>query len=146
MISSRLLLPLRAIRAATAHRGGAAIVEMAITLPIMLLLLCGIVTYGSWIALAHAVQQSANEGARASLSGLSQAERASLATSSAQATMARTYHVAANDVLVTVSDDGATLSVDVAYDASRNPLLSLPLIPLPAKVIERRTAVRLAGL
>lgn len=125
---------------------GVALIEMALVLPILVTLLFGIVTYGSWIALAHAVQQSANEGARASLAGLTQAERATLAQDTAVRMLNRSYGVERRNIAVTVQDDGDTLTLAIAYDASRNPLLSLPMVPLPSTTIERRTAVKLGGL
>jgi Flp pilus assembly protein TadG len=135
-----------AIRRLWRDRRGVAVIEMALALPLLVTFLFGIVTYGSWIALAHAVQQSANEGARASLSGLTQAERATLAQDTAYKMLKRSYGVEQQNVAVTVQDDGDTLILDIAYDASRNPLLSLPMIPLPSTTITRRTAVKLAGL
>ncbi|HSI16265.1 MAG TPA: TadE family protein, partial [Sphingomonas sp.] len=44
---------------------GVAVVEMAIVLPVLLVILMGIVTYGSWFLTAHSVQQVANDAARA---------------------------------------------------------------------------------
>lgn len=128
------------------NRRGVALIEMALTLPVLILFLFGIVTYGSWIALAHAVQQSANEAARASLSGLTQDERASIARDTAVATMQQTYAVNSQLVSVNVQDDGSTFVVEVTYDASGNPLLSLPLVPLPSTKIARHTVIKLTGL
>ena len=93
------------------------------------------------------VQQSANEGARAALGGLTQDERADLARSRVIATM-RSYQVDPARVLVTVADDGATLSVDVSYDAANDPRLGLKLapIPLPTTTIVRRSVVAVSGL
>lgn len=134
------------IGAMTRDRRGAVVVEMAVTLPILLVILFGIVSYGSWLTLAHAVQQSANEAARAALVGLSSGERASIADTVARATLRKGYAVAPGDIAVRTSDDGTTLVVDVALDASRNPMLAMPLIPQPAKQLERSAAVRIAGL
>ena len=136
----------RAARGLRRDRRGVALIEMALALPILVTLLFGIVTYGSWIALAHAVQQSANEGARASLAGLTQAERATLAQDTAYKMLKRSYAIDPQTVSVIVQDDGDTLVLDVAYDASHNPLLSLPMIPLPSTTITRRTAIKLSGL
>lgn len=127
-------------------RRGAAVIELALALPILLLLLFGIVTYGSWIALHHAVQQGANEAARAVIAGLDPDERVALARAAAERTMSRGYAVPPEQLTIAVADDGAVVTVGVAYDASRNPLLSLPLIPLPSKRIERRATIRLGGL
>ena len=65
-------------------------------------MLCGVVTTGSWLGLAHAVQQSANEGARASLAGLTQVERAALAREATLLTLARTYRIDPNTVLASL--------------------------------------------
>lgn len=127
-------------------RAGVALIEMAIVLPILVTFLFGIITYGSWLALAHAVQQSANEGARASLSGLTQAERATLARDTAYKILRRSYAIDSKTVSVTVQDDGDTLVFDVAYDASHNPMLALPMVPLPSTTITRRAAIKLSGL
>ena len=124
---------------------GTVLIEFAFAVPIFLTLMCGTVTYDGWMALSHAVQQSANEGARAALGGITPDERASIARSQALMTM-RTYNVDPNRVLVAVGDDGTTLSVSVTYDAARDPRLALKMVPLPTTTIERRTAVVLAGL
>ncbi|NWP00972.1 pilus assembly protein, partial [Escherichia coli] len=44
-----------------------------------------------------------------------------------------------------VDDDGHTLTVHLSYDASNDPLLSIKLVPLPSKVIERSSTVTLAA-
>src|SRR3546814_14346285 len=53
---------------------GAAIVEMALVLPLLLALLMGVLVYGQYFMLAHNVQQAANDGARASIVGLDAAD------------------------------------------------------------------------
>ena len=125
---------------------GAALVEMAIALPVLLIFLFGIIGFGSWIALAHAVQQGANEGARAAIAGLSQTERASLATATARASLVNSYGIAPDQVSVMVADDGAQLTVALSYDGSANPLLALPIVAAPSRTIERKATVRLTGL
>ncbi|MBM3928036.1 MAG: pilus assembly protein [Sphingomonadales bacterium] len=125
---------------------GVALVEMAFALPILVLLLFAIVAYGSWIALANVVQQSANEGARAAIAGLTSSERATLAQQTAAATLARSYGIPANRVAVAVADDGSSVAVTVAYDASGNALLSMPLIPKPPARIARTAAIRVNQL
>lgn len=125
---------------------GTAAIEMAIVLPVLLLLVFGIVTYGSWLAISHSVQQAANEGGRAALGGLTVDERASLARSTANDVLVRTLDINASKVAVSVQDDGATLIVDVVYDAAGNPLLMLPIIPAPSTRIERKTVMKLTGL
>jgi Flp pilus assembly protein TadG len=125
---------------------GATMVEMAMTLPVLLAFLFGILSGGSWLAMAHAVQQGANDAARSAIAGLTPAERATLAADTARTVLARTYGVAAADVATTVQDDGQRLTVTVSYNGTRNPLLSLPIMPAASKVIERRGSVMLTGL
>src|SRR5690554_3805248 len=62
-----------------ADRRGSSAVEFAIILPVYLMLLLGIFAYGSYLALVHGIQQITAEAARASVAGLSDAERLSLA-------------------------------------------------------------------
>jgi Flp pilus assembly protein TadG len=59
---------------------GAAIVEMALVLPLLLALLMGVLVYGQYFMLAHSVQQAANDGARAAIVGLDAADRRVVAT------------------------------------------------------------------
>lgn len=127
-------------------RRGAALVEMALALPVLLLFLFGILSYGSWIAIGHGVQQGANEAARAAIAGLSQGEREQIARTVAQSTLAGSYQIDPAKLAVIVHDDGTVLTVDISYDGSANPLLSLPLVSPPSRIIERRSSVRLTGL
>ena len=115
-------------------------------LPVLILFLFTIVTYGSWLALAHAVQQSANEAARAAIAGLSQDERAGIARDAAETVLRRSYQVARERVTVAVQDDGGAIAVTVAYDASDNAMLSLPLVPRPPATIVRTSAIGLSRL
>lgn len=135
----------RAPALASDARGTAAI-EFALVLPIMLLILFGAVTYGGWIALNHAVQQGANEAARAAMAGLTPGERAALARRAAEVALQRSWRIAPSDLTVSVDDDGTVLTTSVSYDARGSALLSLPIVPLPDRVIVRRAAVRLGTL
>lgn len=125
---------------------GAAIIEMALALPVLVSLFCGIVSYGTLFSLHHAVQQSANEASRAALAGLSQSERYQIAEDVARSTLASSYSVRAQDVQTATTDNGQSLTVTVTYNAAGNPLLNMPLIPKPSTQIQRRASVRLTGL
>ncbi len=127
-------------------RNGVALIEMALALPVLVLLLFAIVSYGSWIALANVVQQSANEAARAAVAGLTSSERATLAQQTAEATLARSYDIPANRIAVAVADDGSSIAVTVAYDATGNALLAMPIIPKPPSKIARTAAMRVNQL
>lgn len=126
-------------------RRGTAVIELALALPILTIFLFGIVSGGSWLAMAHIVQESANEGARAALAGITAPERASLATQAALQTLSRSYGIRSEEITLKVDDDGRQLTVKVAYDGSANPLLKLPIMPAATTTIRRQASVVLAG-
>lgn len=124
---------------------GAALVEMAMVLPVLMLLIMGIIVYGQWLACANALQQSANEGARASLSGLSQEERALTARQTVADSLSHYDSIDQRKVAIGIQDDGTTLNVTVNYDMSDESVMKLPFVPIPDKVLSRSAAVRLAS-
>lgn len=123
---------------------GAAAIEMALSLPILIMLIAGIVSYGGWFFCAHNVQQAANEAARSAIGGLDPTERASLVRSTLDANVRKTGNLNPDHLNVLVDDDGQTLTVHLSYDASSDPLISIKLVPLPGKVIVRSAAVKLS--
>jgi Flp pilus assembly protein TadG len=127
-------------------RRGLAVVEMALTLPILLMFLFGILSGGCWLAIAHEVQESANEGARAALAGLNAPERAALASDAARTVLAGTYGISQTDIGMQVEDDGQRLTLNVTYDGSANPLMNLPILPASSTTIRRQASVVLNGL
>ncbi len=127
-------------------RRGTAVVELALTLPILLLFLFGILTGGCWLAISHVVQESANEGARAALAGITAPERAALAGEAARAVVAGNFGISQSDVGMSVDDDGRQLTLNVAYDGSANPLMHLPIMPAGSTTIRRQASVVLNGL
>ena len=122
---------------------GVAMLEMAIVLPVLLIILMGIVTYGDWFLIAHNVQQVANDAARASLAGVNATDRANIVNSSVATSVRRGGTLNANHASVAIDDDGATLVVHLSYDASSNPLFTASMLPPPEKVIRRDAAIRL---
>lgn len=126
-------------------RRGAAAIEMAFSLPVLLMLICGIVTYGGWFLCANSVQQAANEAARAAIGGLDPNERASLVRDALDANMRKTGTLKTQNMNSLIDDDGHTLTVHLSYDAANDPLMSIKLVPLPAKQIERSATVTLSA-
>lgn len=124
---------------------GAAIIELALAMPVLMMFLFGILSGGSWLAMSHVVQESANEGARAALAGITPAERATLGSGAALQTLSRSYGIRSTDVTVRIDDDGRVLTIRVAYDGSANPLLKLPILPAATTMIQRQASVVLAG-
>lgn len=134
------------VRRLAMDRKGTAVVELALTLPVLLLFLFGILTGGCWLAISHVVQESANEGARAALAGITAAERAALASDAARAVVAGNFGISQGDVGMSVDDDGRRLTLNVAYDGSANPLMHLPIMPAGSTIIRRQASVVLNGL
>ncbi|MBV9841462.1 MAG: pilus assembly protein [Sphingomonadaceae bacterium] len=125
---------------------GTAVIELAIVAPLLLMILTGITAYGGYFWMAHSIQQAANDGARASLAGLTSGERSTLATSTVSSELARINGISPANAATTVEDDGTTLSVSVRYDASSSNFLRLSIMPLPNRLISRSAVVRLGGL
>lgn len=126
-------------------RDGASAVEFALVAPLFVLLLCGICVYAVWFLLAITVQSLAVESARASLAGLDDAERRSLAVAWVQS-RAPEAGLSPDKVThsVEIADDGTR--VTVRFDAADHPVMALKnLIPSPPSVIERTAVVAGTG-
>lgn len=128
------------------HRGGAVLVEMAISLPILLTLMMGIISYGEWFLIAHSIQQAANDAARSAISGLTATERQAIAIATAQTDMRRGGVLNPARATFAVNDDNTTVVVAVSYNASTDPLLHLSFLPMPPAIIQRTAVIRLDGL
>lgn len=124
-------------------------VEFAIILPVFLVFVFGIVVYGSYLAVVHGVQQIAAEAARASLGGITDNERASLARANITAS-ASWYPLLALDRLTLDSaatdESTRTFTVTVRYDATDMVLFNLPhMVPSPPPIIIRSAAIQRGG-
>jgi len=118
---------------------GAAIVEMALVLPLFLALLMGVLVYGQYFMLAHSVQQSANDGARAAIVGLDAADRRAVATRAVD----RSLHGVAGTHSVTVSETSEAITVAVAFTVPRDSILRSSFVPSPGEVIRARATFEL---
>ncbi|MCW5693788.1 MAG: pilus assembly protein [Pseudolabrys sp.] len=131
-----------------ADRRGAAAVEFAIIIPVFVMLLIGIFAYGSYLSVVHGVQQLTAEAARASIAGVTDAERVSLAQSNISSNIGGYPFLTANDLVVqSAATNGAgTFSVTVRYNAADMFIFNLPsLIPMPSPVIVRTAAIQRGG-
>lgn len=135
------------------HAGGAEsgsiAVEFALIFPVALIFFMGLLAYGIYFGAAHSVQQLAADAARASVGGLNDAERASIANA----------HVAAgggaypllNPERISVSArsldaDPSQFEVRIIFDSAELPIWALSgLVPLPGKIIERAAVVKRGG-
>lgn len=128
-------------------RGGASAIEFAILSPVFLLLVFGIVVFGSYLAMVHGVQQLAAEAARRSIAGLNDTERASLAAGYVSANAGSYPLIAADRLTVASATSGANVFVvTVDYDASSSFIYALPtFVPMPPSRIERSAAIPFGG-
>jgi Flp pilus assembly protein TadG len=126
-------------------RRGVAAIEFAIVAPLLIMMMFGMIMYGSWFWMAHSVQSMASEGARAAIAGLDPAEREQLARAFVGVQVGDLGLDAAK-AAVAVESTPAVIRVNIAYDASDHPLMALSgLIPSPPKIIRRTAVVRLGG-
>jgi Flp pilus assembly protein TadG len=126
-------------------RRGVAAIEFAIVAPLLIMMMFGMIMYGSWFWMAHSVQSMASEGARAAIAGLDPAEREQLARAFVGLQVGDLGLDSAK-AAVEVESTPNVIRVDIAYDASDHPLMALSgLIPSPPKVIRRTAVVRLGG-
>ncbi len=115
-------------------------------MPLVLLLISGVIAYGSWFMVAHGVQAAANEGARAALAGLNDADRQTIAQSTVAKSIAGSSGVQANRVTTSVARSGAYYTVTVSYDPANAIWRQLPIVPVPSGAIRRKATVQLYAL
>lgn len=114
---------------------GASAVEFALIAPFMLLLVAAILAYGSIFATSLSLQQVAAEAARATIPGLNDAERKSLAETKLAAIAGNYPLLDPAKVSFTFNEAaGSQISrVTLSYDLSGHPAYALDkLLPLPA--------------
>jgi Flp pilus assembly protein TadG len=124
-------------------------VEFALVFPLFLAAFFGIITYGSYLAAAHSVQQLAAEAARAAIGGLTDTERLTLAQSTVDIGSPSYPLITKSQLSVTdAATDAATLTfrVTLRYDASGMFVFTLPsFVPGPNPVIIRSAAIQRGG-
>ncbi|WP_260923823.1 TadE family protein [Novosphingobium sp. 9] len=121
------------------------LVEAALVMPVLIVLLLGIVTYGSWFMAAHSLQEVANDAARASMAGLTATERQTLVNTTVANSVL--YQGTLNPSLVTIAtaQDNAYYRVTLTYNAAKSSMYQNALIPLPSGNIVRNAVVQLAA-
>lgn len=115
-------------------RRGASAVEFALIAPFLLLLVAAILAYGSVFATSLSLQQIAAETARATIGGLNDTERQSLATAKL-ASIADKYPMLDSKKVKFAFDQGAGSNISrltLTYDMSNHPAYAFDkLLPLP---------------
>lgn len=123
---------------------GAAAVEFGIIAPMLIVLLMGMISYGSYFLTAHSVQQLANDAARAAIAGLDDAERQVIAQQSVNAGVIQQRYLQPQRMSVLMTRTEMTLSVNVSYDASQE-FWSRLMTSAPDPKISRTATIRLGG-
>lgn len=130
-------------------RDGAIAVEFAMIAPVFLMIVFGIIMYGSYLSVVHGVQQLAAEAARSSVAGLNENERSTLASGYITGNV-NSYplidpaHLTVN--AATSVSDANVFVVTVNYDASGMFIYSLPtFVPAPSSTIVRSAAIPRGG-
>ncbi|AHB48025.1 pilus biosynthesis protein TadE [Hyphomicrobium nitrativorans NL23] len=132
-----------------ATQDGSIAVEFALIFPVALIFFMGLLAYGIYFGAAHSVQQLAADAARASVGGLDDAERASIARAHVSASGGAYPLLNLDRISVFAASLGADPSqfeVRVAFDSADLPIWVLSgLVPLPSKTIERAAVVKRGG-
>ena len=135
-------------RGATDARGGSA-VEFALIMPLLVTLLFGICTYGIYLGAAHNLRAIAAEAARATVAGISDDERASLARERVRTALAGSFFKS-DMVGVEVGPDPADamlFNVTLVVESRRLGLTGLSgLVPMPPSLLRSTVSVRRGGL
>lgn len=140
----------RRMRGLKKNNRGSIAVEFALIMPIFALMMMGILVFGIYFGMVHALQQLAAEAARASVAGLSEQERSALARQYVDRSV-QAYAFLEPAKLTVITQPNATQSnlyeVKLSYDASSSPIWSLNnLIPvMPSSQIERSAIVQQGG-
>lgn len=128
---------------------GSTAVEFAVIFPVALIFLCGVIAYGLYFGAAHAVQQLAADAARASVGGLSDGERASIAAAHVAASSGNYPLLRADHISVAaqaLSGDPSQFEVRVRFNSEDLPIWVFSgLLPLPEKTIERSAIIKRGG-
>jgi Flp pilus assembly protein TadG len=137
-------------RTAWACRRGSSAVEFALVAPMLLLLFAGITVFGICLGAANNLRQIAAEAARASIAGVTDTERASLAQNTVNRSLSLGAMFRPGSVAVQVGPDPADSSiytVTVTLDATSLGINTFSrLLPMLPNVLRSTVSVRKGGL
>lgn len=127
-------------------RSGSTAVEFAIISPVLILMLLGILVYGGYFMLSHSLQQMANDAARASIAGLTDTERSTLAQTAVTNDVQSYSYLTPQLLSVNYVDQNQVLTVTLTYNASNSPFWALNgLVPMPSPTLVRSASVQIGG-
>lgn len=132
-----------------ADTSGASAVEFAIVVSLFLALSFGILAYGIYLGAAHGVSQLAADAARASVAGLTDVERTSLAQAHVDKNAADFMLLTREKLVVEAApslNDVNQFQVVVRFDAADLPIWFMSsFVPLPSKTIVRSASIKRGG-
>lgn len=138
------------LRAGWTGRQGSSAVEFALVAPVLLFLFAGITVFGICLGAAHNLRQIAAEAARASVAGVSDTERAALAQSTVDRSLASGAMFRPGSVAVKVGSDptdAAIYTVTITFDATKLGInIFSRLLPMIPQVLHSTVSVRKGGL
>ena len=133
----------------TCRRGSSA-VEFALVAPMLLLLFAGIAVFGICLGAANNLRQIAAEAARASVAGVTDTERASLARSVVNRSLRAGAMFSPGSITVQVGpdpNDATVYTVTVTLDATTLGInVFAKLLPMLPSVMRSTVSVRKGGL
>ncbi|HEX4769158.1 MAG TPA: TadE/TadG family type IV pilus assembly protein [Lichenihabitans sp.] len=129
--------------------GATSAVEFAMIAPCFILLVFGILSFGTVFGIYHGVQQLASEAARASVAGLSDTEADQIARSFVAANVGSYAFLDPADLTVSTSAGSGssnTFKVSIRYDMSSLFVFGLSrLLPMPAPLVQRTAVIQRGG-
>ncbi|MGE0009029.1 MAG: TadE/TadG family type IV pilus assembly protein [Parvibaculaceae bacterium] len=128
---------------------GVAALEFALVAPVFFMLLLGIAAYGIYFSAISSLQELTADAARASVAGVSDAERQTI-VSSYVAQSSPSYRLLSRHPITVTADpypgDPTRYTVTLSTDISNLPLQGTTgIFPMPSAIIERTAVVRIGG-
>jgi Flp pilus assembly protein TadG len=149
---SWIIRPVMSGTNSAANDEGAATLEFALVAPLLVVLMFGIIVYGIYFCVWIAISEAAAAGARASVAGLTDAERISLATIAVTNDINSYGPMLSMQNAVVVAQDapdsnGGAFQVSVTYSMSNFGLgIFVGLLPIPTVEPQATITVSIGGL
>ena len=122
---------------------GASAVEFALISPLLLLMLAGIVDYGTYFSTAHAVQQMANDAARAAIAGTTAQQRLDLVQGIMSGETGHYGFMTAGHTGMAMEENSQLITVTLTFTPDSDHFDIFPMPPgMPATIIRSASIVR----
>lgn len=130
-------------RTGCSDKSGASVVEFALISPLFILMLAGIVDYGSYFSTAHGVQQMVNDAARTAIAGSTAAERLELAQGVMDSETDKYAFLSKGTAALSITEGTQVLTVTLTYKPDGGTFELFPLPPgMPDTIIRSASIVR----